>query len=115
MEIIIAAGKVTASKTTIETPQAARARSIANFLPRPELLRGATIVHDQDEKTTAIRFETNAGPIRVMLPVATGFEFHVIHDSDTGPRILGSIKGNSLPPRVIAFRISEFLRTRGLK
>ncbi|MFE6020760.1 hypothetical protein ACFQ6O_29810 [Streptomyces sp. NPDC056441] len=115
MEIVISAGKVTSSTGEIETSQAVKARSIANFLPRPELLRDATIVHDQDENTTSIRFDTAAGPIRVLLPVAQGFEFHIIHDSDTGPRILGSIRGASLPVRVIAFRISEFLRTRGLK
>ncbi|MGW1411316.1 hypothetical protein [Streptomyces sp. NPDC002403] len=115
MEIVISEGKVTRSRDAINAPQALRARSIANYLPRPELLREATIVHDQDEKTTSVRFETNAGPVRVMLPVETGFEFHVIHDSETGPRILGSIKGASLSARVVAFRISEFLRTRGLK
>ncbi|MFI9040945.1 hypothetical protein [Streptomyces sp. NPDC053726] len=115
MEIVISEGKVTRSRSAVNTPQALRARSIANYLPRPELLREATIVHDQDEKTTSIRFETNAGPIRVMLPVEIGFEFQVIHDSETGPRILGPIRGSSLPARVVAFRISEFLRTRGLK
>ncbi|MCX5106969.1 hypothetical protein [Streptomyces sp. NBC_00439] len=115
MEIVISEGRVSASTSEIDSPHAVRARSIANYLPRPELLREASIVHDLDEKTTSIRFETKAGPIRVMLPVESGFEFLVIHDSETGPRVLGSIKGSSLSARVIAFRISEFLRTRGLK
>ncbi|GGN96414.1 hypothetical protein GCM10011579_097870 [Streptomyces albiflavescens] len=119
MEIVISAGKVTARTDEIKTPEAVKARRIANFLPRPELLTGATIVHNEDEKYTAIRFETGAGPVRVVLPVAEGFEFHIIHDSETGARILGSIperhRGVSLSVRAIAYRISEFLRTRGLK
>ncbi|MEU9015743.1 hypothetical protein AB0D12_39980 [Streptomyces sp. NPDC048479] len=115
MEIVITAGKVTTSTDEITTPQAQKARRIANFLPRPELLRDAIIEHNQDDNTTSIRFETTAGPIRILLPVAEGFEFHIIHDSDTGPRILGSFRGASLPVRAVAFRISEFLRTRGLK
>ncbi|OIJ99034.1 hypothetical protein BIV25_11050 [Streptomyces sp. MUSC 14] len=115
MEIVIVNGKVTPETAKINTPQAEKARGIANFLPRPELLRDAVIVHDQDEKTTSIRFDTAAGPVRVLLPVAQGFEFHIIHESDTGPRILGTFRGASLPVRSVAFRISEFLRTRGLK
>ncbi|MFF7987854.1 hypothetical protein ACFZDK_54015 [Streptomyces sp. NPDC007901] len=115
MEIVISEGKVSPSADEITTPQAEKARRIANFLPRPELLRDAVIEHNQDEKTTSIRFETTAGPIRILLPVAQGFEFHIIHDSDTGPRILGTFRGSSLSVRAIAFRISEFLRTRGLK
>ncbi|WP_405656398.1 hypothetical protein [Streptomyces sp. NBC_00079] len=115
MEIVIINGKVTSEAGEIDTPQAKKARRIANFLPRPELLRDAVIVHNQDEHTTSIRFDTTAGPIRILLPVAQGFEFHVIHDSDTGPRILGSIRGASLSVRAAAFRISEFMRTRGLK
>lgn len=108
-------GKVTSDVGEIKTPQALRARRIANFLPRPELLRDAVIVHDLDENTTSIRFDTTAGPIRILLPVAQGFEFYFIHDSDVGPRILGSFRGASLSVRAVAFRISEFLRTRGLK
>ncbi|MFF7130426.1 hypothetical protein [Streptomyces sp. NPDC008240] len=120
MEIVISGGKVAPSTDEITTPQAAKARQIANFLPRPELLQGAVIVHNQDDNTTSIRFETTAGPIRILLPVAQGFEFHIIHDSDTGPRILGTFRstsprGVSLSVRAVAFRISEFLRTRGLK
>ncbi|MER8009749.1 hypothetical protein [Streptomyces sp. NPDC094149] len=115
MEIVITNGKVTPETGEIDTPQAKKARRIANYLPRPELLRDAVIVHDQDEHTTSIRFDTMAGPIRILLPVAQGFEFHIIHDSDTGPRILGSIRGASLSIRAVAFRISEFMRTRGLK
>ncbi|WP_326757313.1 hypothetical protein OHB35_53330 [Streptomyces phaeochromogenes] len=115
MEIVIAAGRVTPNADEITTPQAVKARRIANFLPRPVLLRDAVIVHNQDDNTTSIRFDTTAGPIRILLPVAEGFEFHVIHDSDTGARILGSIRGGSISVRAIAYRISEFLRTRGLK
>ncbi|MER5200064.1 hypothetical protein ACWD3J_41960 [Streptomyces sp. NPDC002755] len=115
MEIVITAGKVTSGADEITTPQAQKARRIANFLPRPELLRDAVIEHNQDDNTTSIRFETTAGPIRILLPIAEGFEFHIIHDSDTGPRILGTFRGASLPVRSVAFRISEFLRTRGLK
>ncbi|MER5402620.1 hypothetical protein [Streptomyces sp. NPDC002599] len=115
VEIVITAGKVTLGADEATTSQAQRARRIANYFPRPELLRDAVIEHNRDENTTAIRFETSAGPIRVLMPVAEGFEFHIIHDSDTGPRILGSIRGSSLPVRAVAFRISEFLRTRGLK
>ncbi|MFD7284021.1 hypothetical protein ACFV80_45365 [Streptomyces sp. NPDC059862] len=115
MEIVISAGKVTPGAEEIKTPQATKARRIANFLPRPELLRDAVIEHNQDDNTTSIRFDTTAGPIRILLPVAQGFEFHIIHDSDTGPRILGTIRGDSLSVRAVAFRISEFLRTRGLK
>ncbi|CAM5595003.1 hypothetical protein [Streptomyces sp. NPDC020571] len=115
MEIVISAGKVTSGTAEINTPQAQKARGIANFLPRPELLRDAVIEHNQDENTTSIRFDTKAGPIRVVLPVAHGFEFQIIHDSETGPRILGTFRGSSLPVRAVAYRISEFLRTRGLK
>ncbi|WP_254585128.1 hypothetical protein [Streptomyces sp. AC04842] len=115
VEIVISAGKVTSGTAEINTPQAQKARGIANFLPRPELLRDAVIEHNQDENTTSIRFDTKAGPIRVVLPVAHGFEFHIIHDSETGPRILGTFRGSSLPVRAVAYRISEFLRTRGLK
>lgn len=115
VEIVITNGKVTSEPGEINTPQAKRARGIANFFPRPELLRDAVIVHDQDDHTTSIRFDTTAGPIRILLPVAEGFEFHFIHDSETGPRILGTFRGGSLSVRAIAFRISEFLRTRGLK
>ncbi|MFD5572995.1 hypothetical protein [Streptomyces cadmiisoli] len=115
MEIVISGGKVAPSANEVTTPQAAKARRIANFLPRPELLRDAVIEHNQDDNTTSIRFETTAGPIRILLPVAQGFEFYIIHDSDTGPRILGTFRGASLSVRAIAFRISEFLRTRGLK
>ncbi|MFE9604560.1 hypothetical protein [Streptomyces hokutonensis] len=115
MEIVILYGTVTSETGEIDTPQAQKARRIANFLPRPELLRDAIIVHDLDDNTTSIRFDTTAGPIRILLPVAEGFEFHFIHDSETGPRILGTFRGASLPVRAIAFRISEFLRTRGLK
>ncbi|MGV9351222.1 hypothetical protein ACWDSD_42240 [Streptomyces spiralis] len=115
VEIVISGGKVAPSADEITTPQAAKARRIANFLPRPELLRDAVIVHNQDENTTSIRFDTTAGPIRVLLPVAEGFEFHIVHDSDTGPRILGTFRGAALSVRAVAYRISEFLRTRGLK
>lgn len=115
VEIVISRGKVASGADGITTPQAAKARRIANFLPRPELLRDAVIVHNQDDNTTSIRFDTAAGPIRVLLPVAQGFEFYIIHDSDTGPRILGSFRGASLSVRAVSFRISEFLRTRGLK
>ncbi|MEU6653408.1 hypothetical protein ABZ904_29225 [Streptomyces sp. NPDC046900] len=115
MEIVISAGKVTSGAEEIKTPQAAKARRIANFLPRPELLRDAVIEHNRDDNTTSVRFDTTAGPVRILLPVAEGFEFNVIHDSDTGPRILGSFRGGSLSVRAIAFRISEFMRTRGLK
>jgi hypothetical protein len=115
MEIVIRGGKVAPSTDEITTLQAAKARRIANFLPRPELLRDAVIEHNQDENTTSIRFETTAGPIRILLPVAQGYEFHIIHDSDTGPRILGSFRDARLSVRAVAFRISEFLRTRGLK
>ncbi|MEU7967317.1 hypothetical protein AB0D09_28220 [Streptomyces sp. NPDC049097] len=115
MEIVISAGKVTPGAEEIKTSQAAKARRIANFLPRPELLRDAVIEHSRDDDTTSIRFDTTAGPVRILLPVAEGFEFNVVHDSDTGPRILGSFRGGSLSVRAIAFRISEFLRTRGLK
>ncbi|MEU6610316.1 hypothetical protein ABZ922_35610 [Streptomyces shenzhenensis] len=115
MEIVISGGRVAPSAEEITTPQAAKARRIANFLPRPELLRDAVIEHNQDDNTTSIRFETMAGPIRILLPVAQGFEFYIIHDSDTGPRILGTFRGESLSVRAVAFRISEFLRTRGLK
>ncbi|MFD9654939.1 hypothetical protein [Streptomyces mirabilis] len=115
MEIVISGGKVAPSTDEITTPQAAKARRIANYLPRPELLRDAVIEHNQDDNTTSLRFETAAGPIRILLPVAEGFEFHIIHDSDTGPRILGTLRGASLSVRAVAFRISEFLRTRGLK
>jgi hypothetical protein len=115
VEIVISGGKVAPSTDEITTPQAVKARRIANFLPRPELLRDAVIEHNQDDNTTSIRFETTAGPIRILLPVAQGFEFHIIHDSDTGPRILGTFRGGSLSVRAVAFRISEFLRTRGLK
>ncbi|MFE5082820.1 hypothetical protein [Streptomyces mirabilis] len=85
MEIVISGGKVAPGTDEITTPQAAKARRIANYLPRPELLRDAVIEHNQDDNTTSIRFETAAGPIRILLPVAQGFEFHIIHDSDTGP------------------------------
>ncbi|MFI7406905.1 DUF932 domain-containing protein [Streptomyces sp. NPDC049541] len=88
MEIVIIDGKVTSEPGEINTPQAKRARGIANFFPRPELLRDAVIVHDQDEHTTSIRFDTTAGPIRILLPVAQGFEFHFIHDSETGQRMI---------------------------
>ncbi|MDX3265603.1 hypothetical protein PV336_41645 [Streptomyces sp. MI02-2A] len=115
MEIVISAGKVTSGAEEFKTPQAAKARRIANYLPRPELLRDAVIEHNRDDNTTSIRFDTTAGPVRILLPVAEGFEFNVIHDSDTGPRILGSFRGDPLSVRAIAFRISEFLRTRGLK
>lgn len=115
MEIVITGGTVTAATDEIQNPQAVKARRIANYLPRPSLLTSAVIVHDRDEGSTSIRFDTEAGPVRIVMPVAQGFEFHVIHDSETGPRILGSIRGTSLPVRAIAFRISEFLRTRGLK
>ncbi|MGW7824108.1 hypothetical protein ACWGLF_39785 [Streptomyces puniciscabiei] len=115
MEIVITNGKVTSETGDIDTPQAQKARRIANFFPRPELLRDAVIVHNQDDHTTSIRFDTAAGPIRILLPVAQGFEFHIIHDSDTGPRILGTFRGASLTVRAVAYRISEFLRTRGLK
>jgi hypothetical protein len=119
VEIVIRAGKVKTATDAITTPQAMRARSIANFLPIPSLLTCATIVHNEDDNSTSIRFDTQAGPIRLVLPVAEGFEFHIIHDSDTGPRILDSIpsvvRGSSLSVRAVAFRISEFLRTRGLR
>ncbi|WP_190093334.1 hypothetical protein [Streptomyces melanogenes] len=115
MEIVIAEGKVTSLKVEIATAQAMAARRIANFLPRPELLRDAVIEHNQDEGTTSIRFDTTAGPIRFLLPVSRESEFQFIRDSDTGPVILGSFRGFSLPSRTIAFRISEFLRLRGLK
>ncbi|MGI5414142.1 hypothetical protein ACQEV9_46085 [Streptomyces chartreusis] len=115
MEIVIIDGTVKTEPGEINTPQAKTARGIANYLPRPELLRDAVIVHNQDERTTSIRFDTKAGPIRVVLPVAQGFEFHIIHDSETGPRILGTFRGASLSVRAAAYRISEFLRTRGLK
>lgn len=118
VEILIRAGKVKATTEAIDTPQAKRARGIANFLPIPNLHRYATIVHNEDDNTTSIRFDTQAGPIRLVLPVADGFEFHIIHDGDTGPRILDSIpsvvRGTSLSVRAVAFRVSEFLRTRGL-
>ncbi|MFE0547101.1 hypothetical protein [Streptomyces sp. NPDC058891] len=115
MEIVVSAGKVTSGAEEFKTPQATKARRIANYLPRPELLRDAVIEHNRDDNTTSIRFGTTAGLVRILLPVAEGFEFNVIHDSDTGPRILGSLRGDSLSVRAIAFRISEFLRTRGLK
>ncbi|TVZ84734.1 hypothetical protein [Streptomyces sp. BK340] len=115
MEIVISGGKVALSSDEIKTPQAAKARQIANFLPRPELLWDAVIVHNQDDNTTSIRFDTMAGPIRILLPVAQGFEFHIIHDSETGPRILGTFRSAKLSVRAVAFRISEFLRTHGLK
>ncbi|GAA3834610.1 hypothetical protein GCM10022206_85950 [Streptomyces chiangmaiensis] len=37
VEIVISAGKVASEAEKIKTPQAARARRIANYLPRPEL------------------------------------------------------------------------------
>ncbi|MEU0949877.1 hypothetical protein ABZ379_45555 [Streptomyces canus] len=115
MEIAMIYGTVTSDIGEINTPQALKARRIANFLPRPELVRDAVIVHDLDDDTTSIRFDTMAGPVRFLLPIAQGFEFYVIHDSDVGPRILGSFRGSSLSVKAVAFRISEFLRTRGLK
>ncbi|WP_338704388.1 hypothetical protein V2W30_41430 (plasmid) [Streptomyces sp. Q6] len=118
MEIVITDGTVKQAKD-IETTEALHVRAIANHLPRPELIAAATIVHNLDENSTGIRFETNAGPVLLMLPVAAGFDFHLIHESETGPVILQTIKasgnGRILPPRVIAFRLSEALRTRGLK
>ncbi|NUK28301.1 hypothetical protein [Streptomyces lunaelactis] len=115
MEIVITEGKVRSETTGPDPPSAKRARTVANFLPRPELLTGATIVHNLDENYTGIRFETNAGPVVVMMPVAAGFEFTVVHESETGSRILGSIKGQTLAARAIAYRISEFLRLKSLK
>ncbi|MFD9825494.1 hypothetical protein [Streptomyces violascens] len=115
MELVISEGIVRSQAQGPDTVHAQRARSIANFLPRPELLRDAVIVHNTDENYTGLRFDTAAGPVVVMMPVAAGFEFNVVHESETGPKILGSIKGAALPARAIAYRVSEFLRLKGLK
>ncbi|WP_369383308.1 hypothetical protein [Streptomyces sp. cg36] len=115
MEIVIAGDKVTSLKVEIATAQAKAARRIANFLPRPELLRDAVIQHNQDEGTTSIRFDTKAGPIRFLIPGSPVMEYQFIHDTDDGPVILGSFRGFSIPDRTVAFRISEFLRMHGLK
>ncbi|NEB75666.1 hypothetical protein G3I40_10560 [Streptomyces sp. SID14478] len=118
MEIVITDGTVKQARD-VESSEAFRVRAIANHLPRPELIAAATIIHNLDENSTGIRFETNAGPVLLMLPVAAGFDFQLIHESETGPVILQSIKaaerGRILAPRVIAYRLSEALRTRGLK
>ncbi|WP_406347023.1 hypothetical protein [Streptomyces sp. NBC_00648] len=115
MEIVISEGRVTSLKSEILNPQAGAARRIANYLPRPELLRDAVIQHNRDEGTTSIRFDTKAGPIRFLIPASREMEYQFIHDTDDGPVILGSFRGFSLPSRTVAFRISEFLRMRGLK
>ncbi|WP_345127865.1 hypothetical protein [Streptomyces chiangmaiensis] len=99
----------------MQPPGGADGRRTPTKFEDPELLRDAVIEHNRDDNLTSIRFDTTAGLVRILLPVAEGFEFNVIHDSDTGPRILGSFRGSSLSVRAIAFRISEFLRTRGLK
>ncbi|MER5952063.1 hypothetical protein ABT127_39105 [Streptomyces sp. NPDC001904] len=118
MEITVTNGTVKQSKG-IETPAALRARAIAGHLPRPELLSAATIVHNLDENFTGIRINTEAGAILLMLPVSPEFDFQLIHESETGPVILQAIKaherGRILHQRVIAYRFSEALRTRGLK
>ncbi|MEV6796536.1 hypothetical protein AB0M87_32150 [Streptomyces sp. NPDC051320] len=114
MELIIAEGKVSAEAAGPDSLNAQRARTIANYLPLPQLLAGAKVVHNLDENYTGIRIETAAGPVVIMMPVAAGFEFNIVHESETGPRILGTVKGSSLPARAIAYRISEFFHTKGL-
>ncbi|MFE2991406.1 hypothetical protein [Streptomyces sp. NPDC059262] len=118
MEILVKGGTVKQSEG-IETENANLARAIVNHLAFPEMLRGATIVHNIDENYTGIRFATNAGPVLLMLPVAPGFDFQLIHESEKGPVILQTIKARErngvLHPRVIGFRLSDVLRNRGLK
>ncbi|WP_344076151.1 hypothetical protein [Streptomyces crystallinus] len=115
MEIVISGGRVTSLKSEITNLQARAARSIANYLPRPELLRDAVIQHNKGEGTTSIRFDTKAGPIRFLIPDSPDMEYQFINDTDDGPVILGSFRGFALSSRSVAFRISEFLRMRELK
>ncbi|WP_031510866.1 hypothetical protein [Streptomyces megasporus] len=115
-EIVVADGRVRPLifPERLETPQAAMARRIANNLPFPALVEKSRIVHNRDENYTGIRVETQAGPIVFMMPVTSGFEFNVVHESETGPRLLCVMRGTSLNARQVAARFCFWLRSRGL-
>lgn len=109
VEIVISAGVVRTAEEAPDTPEARQARAIANLLPTPSLLAKARILHHEDEGYTGIRFDTDAGPVVLMMPVEAGFEYHVVHETDEGPNILRSYPG-TLRPQAVAFRFAEYMR-----
>lgn len=118
MEIVVSEGRVRplVFPDRLETPQAVMARRIANSLPFPALLESARIVHNKDENYTGIRIDTNAGPIVFMMPVEPGFDFSLVHESDTGMRLLCVMRARGASPnaRQVAYRLCQTLRTKGL-
>ncbi|MFD0332257.1 hypothetical protein ACFQZC_38695 [Streptacidiphilus monticola] len=80
------------------------------------LLEGARILHDQDENLTAIQLPSHAGPVLVVMPPAEDFEFSILHEAETGRRILGAVRPDrrTSNARQIAYCVTEFLRTRAL-
>ncbi|MFC5911488.1 hypothetical protein [Streptacidiphilus monticola] len=116
MEIVIKGGVVRAVASGPNTPASLLALEIATYLPLPSLLEGARILHDQDENLTAIQLPSHAGPVLVVMPPAEDFEFSILHEAETGRRILGAVRPDrrTSNARQIAYCVTEFLRTRAL-
>jgi hypothetical protein len=118
VEIVIAQGCVTAVTRGPESEKASAARQIASYLPLPSLLDKARVLHDQDGNMTSLQLPTYAGPALVVMPAAEEFEYVIIHEGEAGRRIIGTVRREDRrvrqPLRVIAYRVTEFLRSRAL-
>lgn len=120
MEIFIAYGVVSpvTGGELPQSPQATRAREVATFLPLPSLLEGARVLHDLDADLTALQLPTRVGPVLLVMPPADGFEYVLVHEGETGRRIIGTVREDRRvsrsTSRQIAYRVAELLRTRYL-
>ena len=115
-ELVISDGRVRPLifPERLENPQALMARRIANALPFPNLLEKSRIVHNKDENYTGIRIDTAAGPVVFMMPLSPEFEFSLVHESETGKRLLCVMRGTSRNSRQVAYKLCFWLRSRGL-
>ncbi|MCC3655728.1 hypothetical protein GTY57_29480 [Streptomyces sp. SID5475] len=122
MEIEIRNGivrKVDGGVSAPNTPQAIKARTIANELPLNCVRAGAKIVHNADAPYTGIRFETRAGAVILEMPANLGDSVRVIHERITPPEDPEPVnpvqiaRWESYKPKGIALMVGELLRSRG--
>ncbi|MFD5814660.1 hypothetical protein [Streptomyces sp. NPDC127038] len=121
MEIRISGGIVRRTFGGIDapmTPVAIQARTIANLLPLMCQRLGATIVHNDDDRYTGIRFDTKAGAVVLEMPKANE-SYRLVHEFIAPDPTTGRVgKVIYQIPQLynangIALMASEFLRSRG--